>query len=172
MHPYQWPKGASKVGYLTSDQVSERFQVKEALTIKSGNFSIKYSVAMQRGYYRKLTYCFNNNDMYVPCVCSRLTVSTFLLSLMVNSVWPGQTMSRLFSWWWLSRNALALRLWWSWFKRPWLWMHLVLLFSMSIRGKHVCHYIGLIFSLTSSYLNENIAIPSFLALLKGSMNQT
>lgn len=59
MHPYQWPKGASKVGYLTSDQVSERFQVKEALTIKSGNFSIKYSVAMQRGYYP--------SDLDKPC---------------------------------------------------------------------------------------------------------
>jgi len=51
MHPYKWPRGASKVGYLTDEQVSERFQVKETSVLKSGKFSIKYSVAMQRGYY-------------------------------------------------------------------------------------------------------------------------
>ena len=57
------------MGYLTYEQVSERLQVKEARTIKSGNFSIKYSVAMQRGYYRKYIYCFDNNDEYVCALC-------------------------------------------------------------------------------------------------------
>ena len=85
MHPYQWPKGASKVGYLTYEQVSERLQVKEARTIKSGNFSIKYSVAMQRGYYRKYIYCFDINDEYVHvrAICM-VTSSRFNNFIIIN----------------------------------------------------------------------------------------
>lgn len=50
---YRWPKGAGKFGYISTDDVMERFEIEENKKIasKSGSFSISYSVAMQRGYY-------------------------------------------------------------------------------------------------------------------------
>mmetsp|Transcript_9087 Transcript_9087/g.19584 ORF Transcript_9087/g.19584 Transcript_9087/m.19584 type:complete len:854 (-) Transcript_9087:175-2736(-) len=59
MYPYKWPVGASKVGYLTKEQVTERLQIKEDLTFNAGDFFIRYSVAMQRGYYP--------SDLDKPC---------------------------------------------------------------------------------------------------------
>ena len=53
MYPYRWPKGASKVGYLSVDQVRERLQVKEDMSFVTGMFDVQYSVALQRGYYRE-----------------------------------------------------------------------------------------------------------------------
>ena len=53
MYPYKWPKGASKVGFLSVDQVTERLQVKEGMSFVAGMYDVQYSVAMQRGYYRE-----------------------------------------------------------------------------------------------------------------------
>ena len=59
MYPYKWPKGASKVGYLSVDQVEERLQVKEDISFVSGKFCVQYSVAMQRGYYREFGLAYD-----------------------------------------------------------------------------------------------------------------
>lgn len=69
LYPYEWPKGANKVGYLTTDQVSERLQINEELAFKAGNFTISYAVAMQRGYYP--------SDFEKPCQDSFLDGSFF-----------------------------------------------------------------------------------------------
>jgi serine/threonine protein phosphatase PrpC len=58
-YPYKWPKGASKVGYLSTEEVKERLQIKEGLAFNTGGFQINYSIAMQRGYYP--------SDLDKPC---------------------------------------------------------------------------------------------------------
>lgn len=49
---YKWPKGAGKHGYLSTEDVTGRFEIQEANTISlPDGRCISYSVAMQRGYY-------------------------------------------------------------------------------------------------------------------------
>ena len=62
MYPYKWPKGASKVGYISTEEVSNRLLIKEEMSFKAGEFSIDYSVAMQRGYYRE-SMCFIGSSL-------------------------------------------------------------------------------------------------------------
>jgi serine/threonine protein phosphatase PrpC len=47
----EYPKGASEYGFLTDDEVAERFNIEENTEIKFDKFSINYCAASQRGYY-------------------------------------------------------------------------------------------------------------------------
>jgi len=51
MYPYCWPKGAGKFGYLSTEDVADRFEIQNGKQIYVGGFEITYSVAIERGYY-------------------------------------------------------------------------------------------------------------------------
>ena len=77
MFPYKWPKGADKVGYLTSEQVSERLEVVEGELISTGDFFINYAVAMQRGYYPSDLDKACQDSYLVGSFCSGFSLCVF-----------------------------------------------------------------------------------------------
>lgn len=60
-----WPKDASRVGFLSDDEVAERFQIQDTQTLQVGKKkTIRFSAATQRGYYPS-DRDKNNQDVFL-----------------------------------------------------------------------------------------------------------